>query len=717
MSELIPNPSPGQLSPDPGYQMYAPTDSYAAAPSPTARLVRYLGFLKRFWWIPLVTLLLSVGAGVAYVLTLPPTFVSVARMWETEKLNLPGGAAFTDDAQSRLGTQLELLQSQKLQQLALARLQSAGTNTIPLDKDGKPLKVKLRLGQAPKSTVFFLEGSSPKGEFSQAFVNALMGEYLDYKKNIRKLVSGDTLASISDQVLRLERDLKNEQETLAAFQKTNTLAILEEEGKVAGGYLARLKTQLSDLELEAKLLEATAMEQDTKGKTNSGAFLADSVRGRDSAANAAGNERQTAYKDLELLKIQREKLAKVFRPKHPKMAKLDADISRGQQLVELYHNQSRDQLDASRQAAQMRMQSVRASIKEWEGKVMSSNDRISEAEHLKQNVARTQSLYDRLVLLLQNVDISRNIDQETLSILEPASPALRTYKQEKSAIGMSVFAGLALGLAIVFLIEMRDDRLTSLVEVTQKLSDNVVGQVPEIPLLPESSPPILEHDDARHMYAESYRSLRSALLFLPLDNGARPKVILITSAQPNEGKSTIAANLSKTLALGGSRVLLIDADLRRGHLHDMLGLHRSPGLADLLREPGGPAVVQSNSVANLSFIARGSAGLSNPGDLFIGPDFEKSISRWRQEYDYIIIDTSPVFAADDATTLAPKVDGTLLVVRNQFSRLRVVREALQLLEQRQARVLGLIYNRANSSSRSYYYYKYGEYNIPEDKKT
>jgi succinoglycan biosynthesis transport protein ExoP len=218
----------------------------------------------------------------------------------------------------------------------------------------------------------------------------------------------------------------------------------------------------------------------------------------------------------------------------------------------------------------------------------------------------------------------------------------------------------------------------------------------------------LGNNDDRHMYVESYRNLRSALLYLAVD-GVRPKVLMITSAVPNEGKSTIASNLSCAMALGGSRVLLVDGDLRKGRLHEILGLASKPGLSDLLRQPEDlEKVIQMSPMANLSFIARGT-GLRNPGDLFLSNTFDGILAKLREQFDYIIIDSSPVFAADDSTTLAPKMDGTLFVVRSNFSRSNIVKEALELLYQRQATVLGLILNRTDASGRSYHYYKYSEY--------
>jgi len=706
-----PTPPPPEL----GYELIDTPEDYSA-PASAFHVRKFLAVLRKHWWVPVLTLALFLGAAIGYLLWSPPTFVSKASMWETEKLRLPEGAMFSEDPQSYLGTQTELIRSGRMRQLTLARLQAVMTNGVPRGKDGQPLEVKLAVKLAPKSSVFVVEASSSDPAYTQAYLDSLLNEFLEYKKNVRKVVSGDTLASISEQVLRLERDLKADQDALTTFGRSNNLAILQEEGTIAGGYLARLQTQLSDYKLETQLLEATELEQDLNGAgtTNFAGSLVDSLRDQNSAPSAATVGRQSAFQQVELLKIEREKLSKYLRPKHPKIVKLDADIERGQRLLELYRNQNRGQLATTRQALKMRADSVQASIREWEAKVVDANARIAEAEHLKLNVNRTQSLYDRLVTLLQNVDISRNIDQATLAILESASPAKRSYTHEQSGLTLALLGGLAVGLGIVFLMAVRDDRFTSVIEVNATLGDAVVGLLPEVTQKGEVTMSLLELNDPRYMYAESYRSLRSALLFLPVQ-GERPKVLLITSAIPNEGKSTIAANLARTLALGGSRVLLVDADLRKGRLHEMMGLKCEPGLVELLRQPDNlDSVIQRDSLQNFAFLSRGKA-FGHSGDLFLGQAFDQVLARMRQQFDYVLIDSSPVFATDDATTLAPKVDGTLFVVRGNFSSTRQVREALALLRQRQAKVLGLVFNRADASARSYYYYKYADYHDGSDK--
>jgi polysaccharide biosynthesis transport protein len=595
--------------------------------------------------------------------------------------------------------------------LALARLRAASNGVvIPKDRLGEPLPVTLRVAGSAKSSVFLVEATGSSSSYVQAYLDALMNVYLEYKKNIRRVVSGDTLNSIYTQVKQRETELNAEQEALVAFQRSNNLAIVQQEATISGGYLATLKTRRSELELESRLLQAYVAEPLTNAgsagtSTNLNPEWVQAVAG---GSAGASNERQTAAKELELLKLQRDRLSKYLRPKHPKIARLNEEIERGEKLLEIYRRQSTEQLAASREAVRTRMEDVDKSIREWEAKVLVANARIAEAERLKLNVQRVQQVYERLAMLVNNVGISRNIDQETLAILEPASLPKRSYTKEISQIALGVVGGMALGLGIILLLALRDDRFTTLRELNQRIGAIVVGQVPKVPSLKsQAALPLLEGNDSRHAYAESFRNLRSALIYMAHEN-ERPHVVLVTSALPHEGKSTVAANLARALALGGSQVVLVDGDLRKGTLHNLLSLPCEPGLANILNDPNQlDSVIQKNCLSNLGFISRGTVS-SHSGDLLLGPAFDRLLLELRHRFDYVIIDSSPIFAADDATTLAPKVDGTLFVVRSRFSRTGPVRDALDLLYQRNARVLGVIFNQADTNA-GYYYYKNPEY--------
>jgi succinoglycan biosynthesis transport protein ExoP len=685
-------------------------------PSPRFRWEKFLRFLKKHWWWPVITLLLGLGGALIYVWVKPPDFISQSSMWETVKTKLPEGSLFSEDTANALGTQTDLLRSSRLHGLVLTRLKADGVN-IPLDKKGAPLPVIVRVSQTAKSDVFVLSATGPDAAYTKAYLDALMDAYLGLKKNVLQIVSGDTLQSITEQLKNTERDLKTEQDIFTTFERTNNLAILQEEGAVAGEYLTRLKTQLSDLALQARLLQAMMRDDGTAGIATNGnpPTLSDksSLTGLDSAASVPPAY-AAAFQELETLKIQREKLSRYLQPKHPKMVKLDEEIDSGQRLLDVYMRQSRDQFAGEQETVRLKIENVTGSIREWEARVVEANVLIAEADKLKLNVQRAQAVYDQLTLLVRNVDISRNIDQDNLSILESASAAQRSYSKELIALIMAGVGGLGVGVGLILLITVRDDRFNSVVEVTERLGDSVIGQVPEVPMLDGKMPLLLGAGENRHMLVESYRNLRSALIFMTTEK-ERPKVVLITSAVPNEGKSTVAANLAQTLALGGARVVLLDCDLRKGVLHELMGLQREPGLAEVLSDPSSlDQVIQTNSVANLAFISTGKPS-ANSGDLFLCPAFDDVLARLRRQFDYVLIDSSPVFATDDATTLAPKVDGTLFVVRGNYSSAGQVREALELLHQRRANILGLVFNRANVSARSYQYYKYGEYHSANGK--
>lgn len=692
---------------DQDYIMAEPVEGQASQGSPI-KVHKLLSALRRFWWVPIVTLVIGLGVAAVMIKLAPPTFVSKARMWEQVKLRLPEGDLFYEDGQTALGTQNELLQSGRLRELALEHMRSSSNQVaIPRDETGAPIVVPIRVSQSAKSAVFTIETSGSNPAYIRAYLNALTTVYPEYKKSVRRLVSGESLANLTEQVQRHERDLKLEQDALLAFQRSNNLVVLQQESSVAGTYLATLKTKLSEFELEDRLLALSAMgAAATNGATTNQLESTLAAVGV-SAGEKAGDDRLAAFKELHVLRLQRDRLAKYLKDKHPKMVRLNSEIRRGEELLSMYKDQSRAQIAAARQTLRLKMENVQQAVTEWQLKVVQANSQLAEAERLKLNVQRVQQVYDRLAKMVENLGISRNLDQETLAVLDPASEPERSYSREISMAGMGGMAGLGVGLGLILLVALKDDRFGSAREVIEKFGNGVVGQVPEVTFNGEKRLMLCDGEE-QHMYAESYRNIRSALLYLAIE-GAKPKIILVTSALPDEGKSTVAANLAHTLAMGGARVLLVDGDLRKGALHQLVGLNASPGFTELLRRSATlDETLQANSLPNLRFIAAGKR-ITNAGDLFISRELDDLLRAWREQYDHVIIDSTPIFAADDAVTLAPKADGTLLVVRNRFSRAGQVREALELLMQRQAKILGMVFNRANPKSRAYYYYKYKEY--------
>jgi capsular exopolysaccharide synthesis family protein len=353
------------------------------------------------------------------------------------------------------------------------------------------------------------------------------------------------------------------------------------------------------------------------------------------------------------------------------------------------------------------MDNLDSIITEWDAKAADYSRRLAEYEIIKNKVDRIKAEYDRLFSSLRNVDITKSVDQDMVSVLERASPPYSIKPGLVKIMLSGLFGGLLLGFGILFVMDRIDDRLSAFHDVQRHFRDSMVlGQV-----IHESHTgplELLRPSDPRHAFAESFRSLRSSLIFLPVE-GERPKSILITSAVPGEGKSTTSSNLAIAMALSGSRTLLVDGDLRRGAIHRAFGMSNERGFAEVLKnEVRWQDAVQETPIEHLSLLSRGKA-INHPGERLLSPVTDRFLKEIYPEYDYIIFDSSPVMVADDTTSLAPKADAVVCVLRLSNSSARLTRRTLELLRQRQANVLGLVVNDVTGGTGEYGDYRYSQY--------
>jgi non-specific protein-tyrosine kinase len=198
--------------------------------------------------------------------------------------------------------------------------------------------------------------------------------------------------------------------------------------------------------------------------------------------------------------------------------------------------------------------------------------------------------------------------------------------------------------------------------------------------------------DPRSPAAEAYRTLRTNIQFSSLDQQIR--TLLITSAGPDEGKSTTVANLAVIMAQAEQRVILVDCDLRRPSLHTLFGLTNEHGLTSMILEQGEvPLPLQQTEVPGLSLLASGPMP-PRPADLLGSKRMESLIERLTAEADMVLFDTPPVTAVTDAAVLATRLDGVLLVLQAGHTRRDRAREARRLLEKVKANMIGVVLNNA-----------------------
>ena len=208
--------------------------------------------------------------------------------------------------------------------------------------------------------------------------------------------------------------------------------------------------------------------------------------------------------------------------------------------------------------------------------------------------------------------------------------------------------------------------------------------------------------------AEAYRVLRTNLIFSAADSGGR--ALLVTSANPGEGKTTTVANLAASLALNGAKVLAVDADLRRPALHTHFGVPKTPGLSDLIvGKCQASQAIQTTRLKGLQVLPCGYIP-PNPAELLGSASMRTVVEALKSHYDWVLIDTPPVLAMADTPVLCPLVEGVILVVAAEASRRPAIQRAIDQILGIGGKVTGVVLNRVNLERNSYYYGQYyGEY--------
>jgi capsular exopolysaccharide synthesis family protein len=676
------------------------------------KLYRYRALLRKYWWLVVFTTCAGLAASAWFVARQKIVYVSNGRMMVSGKISLPEGAIYSEEMGFFMTTQRELMQDEAVRQRAENRIRTTSPNT-PIS----PLK--LTVAPLPQTSIFVLTATGDEPEYPQKFVDAVMQEFIATRREMR-MDKGETMGTaISEEIARVEADLKKEEDALIAFQRENNIGFLEQEGNSAGVFLSKLNTQFAELKNEAQLLDLFGLDQDIARKQrNDTPSDASTQRDGDLRKPVMQGPEMSyvqARQRLELLRADRADYAKDLKPKHPIMIDFDRQIAQQEQLIETFRKQSSEDLQRRRESARIEMTNLEKTIAEWSTKALDLSQRLAAYHSIQNGIAQKRTQLESLNRSKGNVEINRNVDQDVVSIRQKASVSAPQRPGVVRTIALGVSFGLLAGLLMLVLFDQIDDRVASFSEFQVHFADRVLAQIPNASRRKAgNSVDLLALDDPRHSFAEAFRSLRSSIYFLPVE-GTPPKTFLITSATPNEGKSTVATNCAVTIALAGSRVLLVDGDLRRGEIHHTLHLNNERGFTDVLT--GACTVeqaVQSTHLPTLSLLSRG-GGVSNPGELYLSNATDRFLKDVYSQYDYILIDSSPVMAADDSTSLAPKADATIFVFRFTSSSARVSRKAIQFLRERQANVIGIVCNDVSEAMQEYYYYRYPQYYGPAKK--
>jgi succinoglycan biosynthesis transport protein ExoP len=650
---------------------------------------------------------------------------------------------------TELETEVKILQSdllalQVVKELALDRRADFGgkTSALPssLDLAPDPLQAdpsrtsgllssfrgNLKVTLAPNTHIVEVHFRSPDKDLAANVVNTLMTTYTE--NNFKSRFDSTMQASdwLSKQLVDLQMKVETSQEKLVRYQKEHEILGIDEKQNITTAKLDELNKAL------------TAAESERMGKESIYRLVEsgdpDTIASAGSALDAAGASTPSglleALRNKEAdLKIQAAELNTQFGPSYPKLAQVNNQLKEIDIQILAETTKIAGKIRGQYLAALQREGMLHDALEKQKQEENKLNESAIEYSILKRDLETYRQLYEGLMEKMKEAGVSAGLKSNNFRIVDVAR--VPTYPIEPNIPRNLAFAfmlGLTSGVGLAFLLEGLDNT----VRTTEQAQ--LISGLPPLGMIPMGSRSAREGANAKRLViatskevvelvtqsrphsqmSESYRALRTSLLLSNL--GAPPKVIMITSALPQEGKSTTSISCANVLAHEGTRrVLLIDADLRRPSIHKTLGMGPRSGLSNVLTGSADlhQAITRSPALPYLEVLPAGTPP-PNPAELLASTQMRDMLEELRREYDFIVIDTPPTLSVTDAVVLSPRADAIVLVIRSGQTTKQALRRSRDILMQVNAKVSGVLLNAVDLSSPDYYYYyeyqsKYSRY--------
>ena len=700
---------------EPSPQTRVPVSNYGTSLVDRVNLAlylrRYLKLIGRRWIVLFTCTFLGLAFALYKVVNMQSAYVSVAELEITRKIQVggPSGAMVLDPMDSFYPDQLRIMNSGALRARVLSMIRSAKKPIAePLNSSFTPLR------GAGSSFRLIAETADP--EYSRAYASNWARAFLDYKKDQLMLMLENKKYSFYQDILRQGAQLEKCRAETEKFRKENQIGSASDTFKAAQAQLDQLKTEQIFIETQHRLLEGASKEALASGSLAN--QRPQSAPGRDSA-NSSGTMAVTdtsdplskfgqdtsyvTYKgELGEKLTQLTTLTNTLKPKHPVMVKLNRDIELLNQRLSFQLQTVEEKRKATIESLRLHEEALRSRIEDLTKQVQGLRGKQDEFERLKQEEARVEATIASLKNTIQQIDLGTS-DEAQFNVVGDVQSYQKPMERSRTLL-QGIGGGLLLGLALVYLLHRMDDRLELAEDIEEELQEPMLGQIPQVDMRSVREGRLLVTKLHRHnMFAESIRGVRSAIM-LGSHQGRR-QAVLVSSAVPGDGKTTFTVNFAATMAIAGNRVLLIDADLRRGNIHNYFGLPREGGLSEVLegKMPWRQAV-HATEVPQLRVITTGELP-THPGELLVGPIMAQMMEELRKEFDYIVLDCPPLTAIDDTFSVIGLMDGLLFVVRSGQTSMRFAKTALAAVRQRGAAIIGLVLNGITSDN-PYYYYNY-----------
>ncbi|MEO6041110.1 MAG: polysaccharide biosynthesis tyrosine autokinase, partial [Croceibacterium sp.] len=399
-----------------------------------------------------------------------------------------------------------------------------------------------------------------------------------------------------------------------------------------------------------------------------------------------------------------------YLPDHPTVRSLQAEYDQVQSGLTQAANEVRNSVRTDYQSAAGSAGRLRAQVNTLQGRTLAEQDRSVRYNTLAREADTNRQIYDGLLQRYRELNAAAGITASNIAVIDQAQPPGSPSSPNLSRnIALALLAGLALATALVLIRDQIDDRLRVPEDVEAKLHLPLLGVIPRIDREQDVREAL---DDPKSPLAESYSALRTALLYSTREG--LPKILLVTSAQASEGKTTTSYAVARAFARAGKRALLVDADLRRPAVHKIAEVPNRAGLSTVLI---GEATLQDavvpSGVDNLTILPAGPIPPS-PAELLSSPRMAALLEQLEGMFDVVVVDSSPVLGLADSTELAALADGVMLVVEADRGRGGQVRAALRRLRSSDPVLIGATLTKfdpkgAGNDYSAYYGYDYYHY--------
>lgn len=674
-------------------------------------IASYLIKVKRRWKPALVVFLMTVLATACLTTLLKKTYQAEGKLLfkQNNASSLTGVGEDLGELkpllnnQTPLSTQIEIITSDPvlLQTIEKLELEDEEGNPLKTDTLEKQLEIKLIGG----TDVIQISYKDENPEISAAVVNTLMDVYIG--EQIRSNQAEPTVAKefINKQLPKLESNVSRAESALRRFKEANSVVDLQKEAESTVLQIANLNRDIAGVAAELQgTLAQTSTLQGQLGLSLQQAIALNQV-GNSPSVGSILNEIGTT--EIELARERQR-----FQDQHPSIVSLEdkrADLNRrlkqeirrgvgtdlnvSQGLLKNNNGNREGQLERfiSLEIQKLNLQRQLASFYQSQQQHLARARELprleTEEQDLLRQVSAAQATYETLLGSLQEVQLSENQQTANAEIIEKAQLPEIGSSGGKLVLAGGLLLGLLLSNVSVLLLEMQDRTLKTVAEVKEKFPHKVLGIIPQGS--EEKQVGVIVQREPDSFTSELYRMIQANMKFMVAENA--PQVILTTSSIPEEGKSTISANLAAAIAQLGRRVLLIDGDLRKPSQHHIWGVSNQFGVKDVVSKTQDFHTALYQPMAKLDLLTAG-AVQSNPLSFLDSPEMSSLILRARQEYDLILIDAPPLPVTADVLTLAKLVDALLFVSRPGVVEQESAELAIETLTNVNKQVIGMVIN-------------------------